>query len=70
MAYSHSNPLSSKYCRYLERVCNMDSLDSRSKQWIVDQFLHIRSLDDLRRLCIHVQDVLQRFAVHPDYFTV
>ena len=48
----------------------MDSLDSRSKQWIVDQFLHIRSLDDLRRLCIHVQDVLQRFAVHPDYFTV
>ena len=70
MTYSHGNPLSSKYCRYLEKVCNLNSLDPRSKQWIVDQFLRVRSLDDLRYLCIHVQDKLRAIAANPDYFTV
>lgn len=38
--------------------------------WIVDQFLRVRSLDNLRYLCIHVQDKLRAVAANPDYFTV
>lgn len=61
---------SRKLCDYLEMVCGLDSLHPRSKQQIVDAFLQVRSLPELRRLCYYIQDRLRTISANPDYFTV
>ena len=61
---------SRKYCAYLERICNLRSLDSRSKQWIVDQFLQVQNVSELGHLCHYIQDRLRAIAACQDYFTV
>ena len=62
--------MTSYYCRYLERICNLRSLSARSKRQIVDRFLAVRSEQELRQLCESIQDRLRPIAVNPDYFTV
>ena len=62
--------MASKYCRFLERVCNLESLSATSKRQIVDRFLSVRSLEELRQLCESVSIVLQSHAHNKDYFTV
>ena len=62
--------MTSYYCRYLERICNLRSLSAKSKSQIVDMFLAVRSEEDLRQLCYKIQDRLRPIAANPDYFTV
>jgi len=62
--------MASKYCRFLEKVCNLESLSAKSKQQIVDRFLAVRSLEELHQLCESVSIVLQSHAHNKDYFTV
>lgn len=62
--------MTSYYCRFLERVCSLESLSARSKRQIVDRFLAVRSEQELRQLCESIRDTLQPIAANPDYFTV
>lgn len=59
-----------KLCSYLERVCSLKTLHPRSKQQIVDAFLQVRSLPELRKLCYCIQNKLIAVSANKDYFTV
>lgn len=67
--YNTHNP-ADRYCEYLNRVCNLRSLPRVYKDYISNKFTEIQTVEDLRELCISIQDSLRPIAANPDYFTV
>ena len=67
--YNTHNP-ADRYCEYLSRVCNLRSLPRVYKDYISNKFTEVQTVEDLRELCISIQDSLRPIAANPDYFTV
>ena len=55
--YNTHNP-ADRYCEYLSRVCNLRSLPRVYKDYISHKFTEVQTIEDLRELCISIQDSL------------
>jgi len=59
-----------RYCAFLERVCNGRTVPERFKSQIINRFLAVKNIEELRQLCEIVSTRLRAVASNPDYFTV
>lgn len=57
-------------CDFLNRVCNLNSVPTTIKNYAVDEFSRVKSIDELYQLCKTIEGLLQPIAANPDYFTV
>lgn len=58
---------SDRYCYYLERICRL-GLRPEFKSKIVDSFLAIRTIHELRELCYRISDKLINLYGYNEYF--
>ena len=63
-----NNYVSDRYCYYLERICRLRNLNGKIKDAIVNSFLGVKTLDDLRDLCSNVSSYLIGTYGYNEYF--
>jgi len=62
--------LAHQYCAYLERIFRIRVFNWSSERMIVNVFLRIQSLDDLKKLCDGISNYLINRLGYNDMFLV
>ena len=57
----------SAFCRYLDRMFKL-RLPEPLKAKVTEAFLKVKSADDLKALCINLEDTLNHMYGHHPYF--